>query len=67
MKFRKKFFGGVDEADVWKKINELNQMYEELHEEERMRYDLLLEERVKQYQQKVKEQLSRQFGSGKGS
>ena len=28
LKFKKKLFG-VDEADVWKKIQELNHMYEE--------------------------------------
>lgn len=26
--FKKARFGGVDEADVWKKINELNSLYE---------------------------------------
>ncbi len=30
LKFKKKFFGGVDEADVWKKIYELNRLYEKL-------------------------------------
>lgn len=28
VKFKKKLFGGVSEVDVWKKINELNAMYE---------------------------------------
>lgn len=26
--FQKAIFGGVDEADVWKKIDELNSLYE---------------------------------------
>ena len=26
--FKKAKFGGVDEADVWKKIDELNRLYE---------------------------------------
>ena len=26
--FKKRFFGGVDDADVWKKIRELNALYE---------------------------------------
>lgn len=30
LKFRKKTFGGVDEADVWSKIGELNALYEKL-------------------------------------
>ena len=28
VRFQKKFFGGVDEQDVWTKISELNKMYE---------------------------------------
>ena len=27
VRFKKAFFGGVEEADVWKKIEELNSMY----------------------------------------
>lgn len=46
VKFKKRLFG-VDEADVWKKIQELNQLYEEALVWERKRYDLLLEERTK--------------------
>lgn len=30
IRFKKKFFGGVDETDVWKKIRELNALYEKL-------------------------------------
>jgi hypothetical protein len=37
----------VDEADVWKKIQELNQLYDEALRWERKRYDLLLEEQTK--------------------
>lgn len=46
LKFKKRLFG-VDEADVWKKIQELNNLYEEALRWERKRYDLLLEERAK--------------------
>lgn len=46
LKFKKKLFG-VDEADVWKKIQELNHMYEESLKWERKRYDLLLKERTR--------------------
>lgn len=45
LKFKKKFFG-VDEANVWKHIEKLNAMYERAVEEERLRYELLLEERT---------------------
>lgn len=30
VEFKSKVFGGVDEADVWKKIDELNLLYEKL-------------------------------------
>lgn len=30
VKFRRVPFGGVDEADVWKKLDELNSLYEKL-------------------------------------
>ncbi len=47
VKFRKKIFGGVDEADVWQKINALNDIYKEAWIAERARYDALLAERGK--------------------
>lgn len=43
VRFRKKFFGGVSEQDVWKKIEELNKMYEASLEAERIRYDTMIE------------------------
>ena len=30
VRFKKRRVGGVDEADVWRKIGELNQLYEKL-------------------------------------
>ncbi len=42
VRFRKKIFGGVDEQDVWKKLEELNRMYEAALNAERTRYDVLL-------------------------
>ena len=45
VKFRKQIFGGVREADVWKKIGELNELYRQALLAERARYDALLEER----------------------
>ncbi|MGN0704936.1 MAG: hypothetical protein ACI4LD_10255 [Lentihominibacter sp.] len=43
VKFRDKFIGGVDEMDVWKKIDKLNTLYEKALAAERARYDALLE------------------------
>jgi hypothetical protein len=43
VRFRKQFFGGISENDVWKKINELNQMYQAALEAERIRYNTMLE------------------------
>ncbi len=43
VRFKKKRFGGLDEADVWKKIGELNRLYEKMLIAERTRYHLLLQ------------------------
>lgn len=40
----KKVLFGVSEADVWKKIAELDGMYQQALKAERVRYDTLLEE-----------------------
>lgn len=45
VKFRKTLFGGVSERDVWKKIAELNEMYNVALAAERARFDALLEQR----------------------
>ena len=39
VKFRRTLFGGVDENDVWKKLQELNQLYESAIRAERERYE----------------------------
>lgn len=44
VKFKKKTLGGVSESDVWKKLEELNALYEAALAAERARYDALLEE-----------------------
>jgi hypothetical protein len=44
VKFRRQWFGGLDERSVWNKIKELNTMYEHALEAERIRYNALLEE-----------------------
>lgn len=46
VKFRKSLFG-VSEKDVWKKISELNELYQQALKAERIRYDALLEEQRK--------------------
>lgn len=43
VRFKKCLFGGVRESDVWKKIGELNSLYEAALSAERARYDALLE------------------------
>ena len=43
LKFKKKLIGGVDEADVLKKMEELNSLYEKALLAERARYNTLLE------------------------
>ena len=47
VKFRKKLFGGIREKDVWKKIGELNDMYNVALIAERARYDALLEQQLR--------------------
>ena len=42
MHFRHQVFGGVNEVDVWQKIEELNNLYEAALMAERARYDTLL-------------------------
>ena len=43
VKFRKSLLGGVDEAAMWKKLEELYAMYEAAIRAERTRYNVLLE------------------------
>ncbi len=42
LKFKKKLFGGADEDDVLKKIEELNRLYETALLNERIRYNQLI-------------------------
>lgn len=44
VKFRKVLIGGLDERCVWKKIEELNSLYEAAVKAERIRYDAMLKE-----------------------
>ncbi len=47
VRFRKTLFGGVDERDLWKKLGELNDLYDSAISAERARYDALLEAQQK--------------------
>ena len=60
VRFRRRFFGGVDEKNVWKKISELDALYTKALEAERVRYDVLIAEAVK----KAGAQNDLQAGSG---
>lgn len=44
VKFKKKLFGGIDEADVWNIINKLNSEYKELYELQQTQIELLKEQ-----------------------
>ncbi len=57
VKFRKKLIGGVDEADVWKKIEELNTMYEFAIAAERTRFNVILEEYKRAYVASLKKNI----------
>lgn len=46
VRFRPQLFGGVSEQDVWKKIDELNKLYDAALAAERIRYETLLAERT---------------------
>ena len=43
VKFRRVLFGGIDEAQLWKKLEELDRLYEAALREERARYGALLD------------------------
>ena len=46
VKFKKTLLGGLQEADVWKQLNDLNELYKAALSAERARYDALLLERT---------------------
>lgn len=45
LKFRKKLFGGVDVADVWKKLELIQKEYRAAYEMQEIKFQALLEER----------------------
>lgn len=46
VRFRKQLFGGVSEQDVWKKIDELNKLYDAALTAERIRCETLIAEKT---------------------
>lgn len=46
VKFRKVLFGGIDEAHMWKRLEELDRLYEAAISAERARYDALLKKQM---------------------
>lgn len=44
LRFKKHLLGGVQEMDVWRKIDKLNSLYAQALAAERARYDALLEQ-----------------------
>lgn len=42
MKFRKKLFGGVDERDVWRKLEAVQQEYRRAYEAREVKYRTIL-------------------------
>ena len=57
MKFRKSLIGGVDEQSVWKKIEDLNNEYKSVFDEQETKYRTLLEDRDLEIK-KLKEKLN---------
>ena len=45
MKFRKKTFGGVEEADVWRKLESLQNLYQQVYDEQAAYYQALLDQK----------------------
>lgn len=45
LRFKKKFFGGVDERHVWKQLEQLQKEYRSAYEIMQAQYEALLQER----------------------
>lgn len=45
MRFKKKLLGGVDEKDVWRKLDKLQKEYRSAYEIQQERYEARLQER----------------------
>lgn len=55
LRFQKKIFGGVDERDVWKKLQLLQKEYRAAFEAQELKTQVLLEEREAQIAQLEKQ------------
>ncbi len=44
-RFKKRMFGGVDEANVWEGIGKLDEYYQQVYQYEQAEYESLLKER----------------------
>jgi len=44
IRFRKRMFLGVDEDDVWKKIDIICKMYEDIIEHQQLKYNAIIDE-----------------------
>lgn len=71
VKFRKTMIGGINEVQLWKKLEELNQIYDAALRAERVRYDTLLDSQkrasgtlLRKYKQQLAEVSSGRSGSG---
>lgn len=64
VRFKKNLLGSLNEADVWKKIGELNSLYEAALSAERERYNILLTERMAVVKQRYLELLARRRSKG---
>ena len=63
VKFRKQIIGGVNQEDVWKKIHQLNEMYEAALRAERIRYDVLLNKEIMNISSLIQESDDTENGS----
>lgn len=59
LRFKKKLFGGVDELDVWKKLDKLQKEYRSAYEKQQERYEALLQEKDLRIQSLEKEHSGR--------
>ena len=51
MKFRKKMFGGVEEADVWRQLEALQRTYQEVYDQQAAYDQALLDQRDRELKQ----------------
>lgn len=69
VKFQKVWFGGIDESNLWKKLEELNKLYEAALSAERARYDALILEHTKSCNTRIhryKQEFLKKAESGQG-